>query len=294
MIQNVQPANGYNTKKKFLNQTYDDAIAQSYLNARFLQNNNGRFTSLDPVSRDIGGIEKMPAYILMMGQGGGMIDQNTLLADPQLQNSYSYAKNNPVTLSDPSGQNPYLMAGGAAFVASVTWNLGRDFVQNYKDVRAGALPAYMITQGRGENPGGRYMKDASASAALAIGTVGAGVGIGKALGTALTVGGVQTVTALAGGALNAGVGVAMGDSYNRTTGQLNGVALTTDFLAGFVGTRIGQQIGNPVGAPPSTIGGSLASMRAVLEQMRVQLGQGTQVAGNAVAGTAVPKQDKTQ
>lgn len=104
MIQNQQPTSGYNIKKKFLNQAYDDAISQSYLNARFLQNNNGRFTSLDPVSRDVGMMGKMPPYILAMSGNPAEIDQNALLANPQMLNLYSYSVNNPINKSDPSGK----------------------------------------------------------------------------------------------------------------------------------------------------------------------------------------------
>jgi hypothetical protein len=87
----------------------------SYLNARYLNNANGQFISLDPVARDIAMMEKMPAYILVMNQGGGMIDQNTVLSDPQLLNLYSYSKNNPITLSDPSGKYVEIATGVTGF-----------------------------------------------------------------------------------------------------------------------------------------------------------------------------------
>jgi len=105
MIQNVQPANGYNTKKKFLNQTYDDAIAQSYLNARFLQNNNGRFTSLDPMFT------------------GDPNQQNLVL--PQSLNSYSYAEGNPINKSDPTGRTPGDAMATAYFIGA--YSVGQAF-----------------------------------------------------------------------------------------------------------------------------------------------------------------------
>jgi hypothetical protein len=106
----------------------------SYLNARYLANANGQFISQDPVARDIGtilptntsnstctsnsntnttsdnsstcGSEKSgakPGYLLNVNGGATPYTQTTILSDPQMLNAYSYARNNPITMSDPSG-----------------------------------------------------------------------------------------------------------------------------------------------------------------------------------------------
>ena len=73
-------ANGYSEKRKYIGQEYDAETNLSYLNARYYNGTIGRFVTQDPVF------------------WGG---QN--LSDPQSLNAYSYANNNPITLSDPSG-----------------------------------------------------------------------------------------------------------------------------------------------------------------------------------------------
>ena len=69
----------------------------NYLNARYYDGNRGRFISQDPV------------FLNPEGQGKNIF--STFLLDPQSQNSYSYARNNPVTLSDPSGEFIPLVIG---------------------------------------------------------------------------------------------------------------------------------------------------------------------------------------
>ena len=104
--QNQKNTATFDEKKKAVGQYYDDATNLGYYNARYIKNSNGQFISEDPVSANIGMMIKMPAYLLMMNQSGGTIDQTQLLSDPQLLNFYSYARSNPVTMSDPSGLGP--------------------------------------------------------------------------------------------------------------------------------------------------------------------------------------------
>jgi RHS repeat-associated protein len=61
----------------------------NYLNARYYDGNRGRFVSSDP--------------IFWSFDQDKNIYQNFLM-DPQSQNSYSYARNNPITRSDPEGK----------------------------------------------------------------------------------------------------------------------------------------------------------------------------------------------
>lgn len=66
-----------------------------FLNARYYQGSRGQFLSQDPVFWELG-----------MSQEG-----QTALRNPQAQNSYSYAVNNPLLFSDPSGR--WFQLGGS-------------------------------------------------------------------------------------------------------------------------------------------------------------------------------------
>ncbi|MCR6649342.1 MAG: RHS repeat-associated core domain-containing protein [Cellulomonas sp.] len=65
--------------RQFLDKTRDTATGLTMVGARYYDEANGRFISVDP-----------------------LLD----LADPQQWNAYAYANNNPTTLSDPSGLTP--------------------------------------------------------------------------------------------------------------------------------------------------------------------------------------------
>jgi RHS repeat-associated protein len=83
--------------------------AISYLNARYYQGSRGQFLSQDPVFINLG------------------VDKRTkeALADPQLQNSYSYGRNNPITLKDPDGAFVFIgsrpIGGRAGFLGAHTY-----------------------------------------------------------------------------------------------------------------------------------------------------------------------------
>lgn len=78
--------------RKYIGQEYDGTNQLSYLNARYMSGARGQFISQDPV------FNENPKA------------QN--LAIPQSLNSYSYANDNPISYSDPSGRFlPLLVAG---------------------------------------------------------------------------------------------------------------------------------------------------------------------------------------
>lgn len=81
--------------KQFIGQYYDEDTLLSYLNARYYDGARGQFISQDPVHLAIGspGVEQLTGKRLQ-----------EVLADPQVLNSYSYAKNNPVVNKDPEGK----------------------------------------------------------------------------------------------------------------------------------------------------------------------------------------------
>ena len=73
----------FTEQRKFIGEIYDAAVTLSYLNARYYDGWRGQFVSQDPEARD---------------------NPQKFLPDPQQLNSYSYARNNPVVFSDPTGR----------------------------------------------------------------------------------------------------------------------------------------------------------------------------------------------
>src|ERR671919_401230 len=67
----------------------------SYPNPRYYQGSRGQFMSQDPVFVNLG-VDRRTAQVLR---------------DPQQLNSYSYARGNPITLKDPTGEALPLLAG---------------------------------------------------------------------------------------------------------------------------------------------------------------------------------------
>ena len=83
------------SKRKFIGQINDAGTTLDYLNARYYDGSKGQFVSEDPVFLGIGS-PQLNALI-----NGHVQD---ILADPQLLNAYSYARDNPISRSDPSGK----------------------------------------------------------------------------------------------------------------------------------------------------------------------------------------------
>jgi RHS repeat-associated protein len=75
---------GADISRKYIGQEFDGVTALSYLNARYYDGRRGQFVSQDPVFWE------------------NSLNQN--LKNPQSLNSYSYAENNPIVKSDPSGK----------------------------------------------------------------------------------------------------------------------------------------------------------------------------------------------
>jgi len=79
-------SSAFSEQRKYIGQEFDADTGLNYLNARYYNSALARFISQDPMFWNF--------------------DQ-AWLADPQTQNAYSYARNNPITLSDPTGKDPY-------------------------------------------------------------------------------------------------------------------------------------------------------------------------------------------
>src|SRR6266851_7146260 len=91
----VSVSTSTNEKRKFIGQFSDDS-GLSYLNARYYDSAKGQFISQDPSFLSIGDANQVKQL--------SQQDQQTYLADPQQLNSYSYGRDNPITLKDPNGK----------------------------------------------------------------------------------------------------------------------------------------------------------------------------------------------
>lgn len=149
-------------QKKFLSQDFDSSTDLNYLNARYYNSNIGRFTTQDPVVLALGddGLVKQ-----LTGKS-----QEEILQDPQQLNAYSYARNNPITLSDPSGKcawdlcavegavatspmwAPAIVAGATA-VVSATGYYGYNAYEQQR-LRQVSAPLPTIESLAGQPPGG--------------------------------------------------------------------------------------------------------------------------------------------
>jgi RHS repeat-associated protein len=98
----VSVSTSTNEKRKWIDQFADDS-GLYYLNARFYNPNQGQFISQDPVFWELGLTN----------------DGKTALTNPQAQNSYGYANDNPITGKDPNGRQCAVCAG-----AEVLYSLG--------------------------------------------------------------------------------------------------------------------------------------------------------------------------
>jgi RHS repeat-associated protein len=105
------------SQREFIGQFFDEASKMSYLNARYYDNGRGQFLSQDPVHVSLA----MPAALKQLTG----LDAQRYLVDPQLLNSYSYGRGNPIVNKDPQGNFPLLLAapavvsGGTGLMSSV-------------------------------------------------------------------------------------------------------------------------------------------------------------------------------
>ncbi|GEM_PF-836282 len=114
-----------NEQRKYIGQEYDADTGLNYLNARYYNATLARFISQDPMFWSF--------------------DANWL-ADPQNQNAYAYARNNPITLSDPSGKYAELV-----FVATGPFGLGAHGYINIVPEQGANLSQYNINGGDGSH-----------------------------------------------------------------------------------------------------------------------------------------------
>jgi len=89
----------------FTGQEYDEETDIQYFGARYMDNEVGRFVSIDPVLVNIDSINKV-------------------LSDPQSLNSYAYSRNNPVVLVDKDGNFWQVFTAAIGAVGGAIWGAG--------------------------------------------------------------------------------------------------------------------------------------------------------------------------
>jgi RHS repeat-associated protein len=131
----------HTSQRQYIGEMFDDPTGLNYLNARYYNGTTGKFISQDPVFWNT---------------------PQQYLVDPQQWNSYSYARNNPIVLSDPSGNGPYwdnIKGYGRGFgnglVNTVTDPVG--FVVGIgQTYYSGTVSAYELTRDTISDPSGTY------------------------------------------------------------------------------------------------------------------------------------------
>ncbi|MEX0931733.1 MAG: RHS repeat-associated core domain-containing protein, partial [Candidatus Paceibacterota bacterium] len=156
------------TDRQYIGERYDEETELNYLNARYYESTRGQFLSQDSVFWEL----------------------NQDLTDPQSLNSYSYAENNPIVKSDPSGRcvGPLVAAcigAGGGLVAQ----FGADI---YNNVQAGGWSNAFSNFSSGET----YLTRAAQGFAIGL-TGGAASGLGIA-GQVAVVGGASGAAGVAG------------------------------------------------------------------------------------------------
>jgi RHS repeat-associated protein len=110
---------------KFIGEFYDEESQLSYLNARYHEGSHGQFLSQDPAFLAVGSPDLKQKTNMELAQ---------YLSDPQVLNSYSYARNNPLKYVDQGGEfiqfAPAIIAV-AAFVAS-SGHMIPGLIDNYR------------------------------------------------------------------------------------------------------------------------------------------------------------------
>lgn len=113
-----QTISSFKEKKKFAGTEYDNETDLNYMKSRYQNPATGQFLSQDPALLNIGNSQGFK-------ESYG-IETEKYLSDPQLLNSYSYARNNPLNLTDKSGEiiDTLLDIG---FIGYDIYNLGKTY-----------------------------------------------------------------------------------------------------------------------------------------------------------------------
>lgn len=213
----------YDADRAYIGEVYDNETELSYLNARYMESKQGQFLSQDPVFLDMGLTTS---------------ESQVALQNPQVQNSYSYGQNNPITNKDPDGRCPVcaLMLIGAAA------NVGAQFIEDY-------------------TAGNDYQWQNYAGAA-----------VGGAVGAAslLTSGGSSAVVA---GALTSGTEEYATQWFNGVSGKSNGSINASAIVGQAIEGGVFGQISKYIKIPAVTTGRN--SLQAVTNSTFTKVTNGT-------------------
>lgn len=213
---------------QYIGQDYDSESSLSYLNARYYEGSRGQFLSQDPVFWEIG---QTP-------------DGISVLSNPQLQNSYSYAGNNPITNKDPNGRHPGIIAGA----------IGGGII----GVGALAISDFATGQSSGWNA----YAGAAAGGAVGGAFIGSGAGIVALVGGGLAGGATQ-------GIVREGLDVATGGSADY-------MSIAEDTAWGGATSAVGGTLVSKVGVPAiKGVTAGRGSMSSVSKQINTKLANGT-------------------
>jgi RHS repeat-associated protein len=110
-----------NEKRQYIGQFTDAQTNLNYLSARYYDSGRGQFVSVEPVILNLGDREQLKKLTQM--------DQQTLLTNPQLLNSYAYGRDNPILYKDPTGKfiPEAIVGGGIGGVVGAAIQAGYDF-----------------------------------------------------------------------------------------------------------------------------------------------------------------------
>jgi len=155
-------------QRKYTGHEYDEDTGLTYMGARYYPGNIGRFISQDPAYLAVGNIGALQNITQLTLQeylsdpqgfnsprttarnglnstsgfgwkrntiaaGNSMSGWAEILADPQAQNSYAYARNNPLKYTDPDGEFYQIpVALGVGALGGVASQYVSDVVNNYQ------------------------------------------------------------------------------------------------------------------------------------------------------------------
>jgi RHS repeat-associated protein len=210
-------------QKKFTGHEYDEETGLTYMNARYYSSNVGRFVSQDPVAR---------TFDINTAEG------KMMLRNPQLQNTYAYAGNNPTYYVDPDGKFVHLAAAGIAGL------VGAAGAGLYTSIRGGGIGETSAAMAGGFIAGASLIALAPVTFAEAVAAGGVSAVAGNS--TTRTLNGEETTAQnvgsdFVGGALAGGGAYTVGAILQKTVSslainqQVNGAVAVNKVFGGLEG-----------------------------------------------------------
>ena len=168
--------------RTFLSRYADNELDLSYLTARYYSGDRGQFISQDPIHLAIGN----PAQLRAISG----LSQNYFLQDPQLLNSYAYARGNPLRYSDPDGKcvGPLVavcIAGGVGAIGGVAFQGFNDYLTGEFGERTWKenLEAYSVAAVSGATVGAGVAGAAILAPIAGLGAGATAIAVGGTAGT---------------------------------------------------------------------------------------------------------------